>query len=112
MYFQEMNDGLDPMQKEGIRSYLNRPDVMVLVKLRCNVTGQILTVGNIHVHWGKMKVPDVQCIQVSHKYPNNTFWEREWNAVIFWRGQWNMLDCNGSVNVYQGCQVLWIAIHL
>ncbi|XP_022293286.2 uncharacterized protein LOC111103940 [Crassostrea virginica] len=61
----EIDDGLDPMQKEAIRSYLNRPDVMVLVKLRCNVTGQILTVGNIHVHWGKMKVPDVQCIQIA-----------------------------------------------
>lgn len=62
---QEMDDGLDPTQKEAIQGYLDRPDVMVLVKLRCNSTGQIVTVGNIHVHWGQMKLPDVQCIQVS-----------------------------------------------
>ena len=86
MYFQEIDDGLDPMQKEAIRSYLNRPDVMVLVKLRCNVTGQILTVGNIHVHWGKMKVPDVQCIQVSHKYPNGTFWRGNGMLLFFGGG--------------------------
>lgn len=60
-----MDDGLDPTQKEAIQGYLDRPDVMVLVKLRCNSTGQIVTVGNIHVHWGQMKLPDVQCIQVS-----------------------------------------------
>ncbi|XP_062599170.1 uncharacterized protein LOC134260634, partial [Saccostrea cucullata] len=59
----EVDDGVDPSQQEAIKGYLNRPDVMVLVKLQCNRTGQILTVGNIHVHWGRIKVEDVKCIQ-------------------------------------------------
>ncbi|XP_062610899.1 uncharacterized protein LOC134272714 [Saccostrea cucullata] len=61
----EVDEGVDPSQQEAIKGYLNRPDVMVLVKLQCNRTGQILTVGNIHVHWGRIRVEDVKCIQIA-----------------------------------------------
>ena len=40
------------------------PDVLVLTQLKCNFTNNCLTIGNIHVQWGKMEVPDIQCIQV------------------------------------------------
>lgn len=57
--------GLDDNLKASVRKYLNRPDVLVITKLQCNNTGNIVTVGNVHVHWGKMEVPDVQCVQIA-----------------------------------------------
>ncbi|XP_021377441.1 uncharacterized protein LOC110465734 isoform X1 [Mizuhopecten yessoensis] len=62
---QELEDGgVSEEVKVSIRKYLNLPDVLVLTKLRCNVTGNVLCMGNIHVQWGKMEIPDAQCIQI------------------------------------------------
>ncbi|XP_069129852.1 nucleolar and coiled-body phosphoprotein 1-like isoform X2 [Argopecten irradians] len=56
--------GLSDEVKVSIRKYLDLPDVLVLTKLRCNMTGSVVCVGNIHVQWGKMEIPDAQCIQI------------------------------------------------
>ncbi|XP_033740793.1 muscle M-line assembly protein unc-89-like [Pecten maximus] len=62
---QELEDGgVSDEVKVSIRKYLDLPDVLVLTKLRCNTTGNLLCVGNIHVQWGKMEIPDAQCIQI------------------------------------------------
>lgn len=60
---QELN-GIEPATQEAVRNYMNLPDVVVITKLRCNNTGQEVTVGNVHIQWGEMKVPDAQCVQV------------------------------------------------
>lgn len=57
--------GLDEDVKKAILKYLDMPDVLVLTQLKCNFTNNHLTVGNIHVQWGKMEVPDIQCIQIA-----------------------------------------------
>ena len=49
---------------EAAQTYLDRSDVVLVTKLRCKVTGKVITVGNIHVVWDWMKCPDVQCVQV------------------------------------------------
>ncbi|XP_060067696.1 ABC transporter F family member 4-like [Ylistrum balloti] len=61
----ELEDGgVSEDVKVSIRKYLDLPDVLVLTKLRCKVTDNVLCVGNIHVQWGKMEIPDAQCIQI------------------------------------------------
>ena len=56
---------LDPTVQEGVRQYMDLPDVMVVTKLQHKTSGKEVTVGNIHVNWGEMKTPDIQCVQVS-----------------------------------------------
>ena len=56
--------GMDPSMEAAVRQYMDRPDVLVITRLQCNTSGQQITVGNIHVTWGEMKVPDVQSLQV------------------------------------------------
>ena len=58
-------EGMDPSIKAAVRQYMDRADVIVVTKLQCNNSGQQITVGNIHVTWGEMKVPDIQSLQVS-----------------------------------------------
>ena len=55
---------MDPSVQAAVRKYMDRSDVLVVTKLQCNYSGQQVTVGNIHVTWGEMKVPDVQSLQV------------------------------------------------
>ena len=55
---------MDPTIQAAVRHYMDRSDVLVITRLQCNNTGQQITVGNIHVTWGEMKVPDVQSLQV------------------------------------------------
>ncbi|KAL4233560.1 hypothetical protein ACF0H5_008240 [Mactra antiquata] len=57
--------GIDPTIQEAVRNYMNLPDVVVITKLKCNNTGQEVTVGNVHIQWGQMKVPDAQCVQIA-----------------------------------------------
>ena len=57
-------EGMDPSIQAAVRKYMDRSDVLVVTKLQCKSTGQQVTVGNIHVTWGEMKVPDVQSLQV------------------------------------------------
>lgn len=58
---------MDSGVKAAVQKYMDKPDVVVLTQLKCNFTNNVVTVGNIHVQWGKMEVPDIQCIQVSQK---------------------------------------------
>lgn len=39
--------------------------VVLLSKLKCINTGAFLTVGNIHVSWGRLQAPDIQCVEVA-----------------------------------------------
>lgn len=61
----EFVDGMDPSIQAAVREYMNRSDVLVVARLQCNQTGLEVTVGNIHVTWGEMKVPDVQSLQIA-----------------------------------------------
>ena len=63
---------MDPTIQAAVRHYMDRSDVLVITRLQCNNTGQQITVGNIHVTWGEMKVPDVQSLQVL----NDCNWEK------------------------------------
>ncbi|XP_023932184.1 glucose-repressible alcohol dehydrogenase transcriptional effector isoform X1 [Lingula anatina] len=51
--------------KAAIRKYLEGPIVMLITRLRCCTTGTVLTVGNVHVIWGKLKLTDIQCMQAA-----------------------------------------------
>ena len=70
---QEFVDGMDPSIQAAVREYMNRSDVLVVARLQCNQTGLEVTVGNIHVTWGEMKVPDVQSLQVIRNFRHNIF---------------------------------------
>lgn len=61
----EFVDGMDPSVVAAVRRYMDRSDVLVITRLQCNNSGQQITVGNIHVTWGEMKVPDVQSLQIA-----------------------------------------------
>ena len=50
--------------KYDILHELANPAVFMLTQLKCNQTGVVLTVANIHVAWEYMKRPDIQCTQV------------------------------------------------
>lgn len=56
--------GLSPEVGAAVREYLDRSDVVLVTRLRCKVTGKLVTIGNIHVVWDNLQSPDVQCIQV------------------------------------------------
>ncbi|KAK3097801.1 hypothetical protein FSP39_013307 [Pinctada imbricata] len=60
-----LGQGLDEGLEDSLAKYLDRPDILIITQLRCNNTQNIITIGNIHVHWGKMEVPDVQCVQIA-----------------------------------------------
>lgn len=58
-------DGVDVHVKTAVRNYMDRPEVFIITRLKCNVTGQEVTIGNVHIHWGKLQSPDVQCVQIA-----------------------------------------------
>ncbi|KAK3592339.1 hypothetical protein CHS0354_021673 [Potamilus streckersoni] len=60
----EIPEGTDQDLRAAIEKYIDSSDVLIVTRLKCCKTGQEVTVGNIHVIWGEMKVPDVQCIQI------------------------------------------------
>ena len=70
---QEFVDGMDPSIQAAVREYMNRSDVLVVARLQCKQTGLEVTVGNIHVTWGEMKVPDVQSLQVIRTFRHIIF---------------------------------------
>lgn len=47
-----------------MRKYTDLPDVVIVTKLQCKNTGREVTIGNVHINWGEMKMPDTQCVQV------------------------------------------------
>jgi hypothetical protein len=66
--------GLTPEVGAAVRKYLDRPDVVLIMKFRCKRTNKAITVGNIHVLYDRLMSPDVQCIQVSagcHSHHSN-----------------------------------------
>jgi len=65
--FQELVGGIDPSIQTAVRQYLDLPDVCIVTKLECRTTGQTVTVGNVHINWGKMETPDIQCVQVGYQ---------------------------------------------
>ncbi|KAL3881673.1 hypothetical protein ACJMK2_028083 [Sinanodonta woodiana] len=60
----EIPEGTDQDLRAAIEKYIDSADVLIVTRLKCCKTGQEVTIGNIHVIWGEMKVPDVQCIQI------------------------------------------------
>ena len=42
--------------------------VVLLCRLKCVNTNASLTVANIHVSWGRLKNPDIQCVEVRTLY--------------------------------------------
>lgn len=57
-------EGIEPTIQEAVKKYTNLPDVIIVAKLKCKNTGREVTIGNVHIQWGEMKVPDAQCVQV------------------------------------------------
>ncbi|CAH1798443.1 unnamed protein product [Owenia fusiformis] len=57
--------GLPMHEQVAVRKFLNHPDVLVVTKLRCNTTGKVVTVGNVHVGYTQFKLRNLQCIQIS-----------------------------------------------
>lgn len=51
-----------------VLSRVKAPGVLLCTKLECNNTGTNITIGNIHVTWGQLKMPDMQCVQVGKIY--------------------------------------------
>ena len=48
----------------AVRQFVDRPSVVLISQLRCNNSGNVLTLGNIHVSWENLSKPDLQCIEV------------------------------------------------
>jgi CCR4-NOT transcription complex subunit 6 len=59
-------EGLNEDIKAPVRSVLmeSSQSVVLLTKLKCKHTGSSLTVGNVHVSWGRLQAPDIQCLEV------------------------------------------------
>lgn len=57
-------EGIDPTIQSAVQKYMDLADVVVVTKLRNNATGQEVTIGNVHIVWAEMKMPDAQCVQV------------------------------------------------
>ncbi|XP_060577975.1 myb-like protein X isoform X2 [Ruditapes philippinarum] len=58
-------EGIDPAIQEAVRTYTDLPDVVIVTKLQCKNTGREVTIGNVHINWGEMKMPDIQCVQIA-----------------------------------------------
>ncbi|KAH3739787.1 nucleolar protein dao-5-like isoform X2 [Dreissena polymorpha] len=61
----ELTDEIDPDIRTAVQAYMDLPDVCVITTLKCNNTGKSVTVGNVHINWGRMKTPDIQCVQIA-----------------------------------------------
>lgn len=64
VFLQQLAEGLDPAVRDSVKKYMDLPDVVIVTKLRSIATGQEVTVGNVHIIWAEMKMPDAQCVQV------------------------------------------------
>lgn len=53
-----------PEVQDALRSYLKREAILAIARLRCNVSGCELVVGNTHITWAS-SCPDIQCIQMA-----------------------------------------------
>ncbi|XP_046552245.1 CCR4-Not complex 3'-5'-exoribonuclease subunit Ccr4-like isoform X1 [Haliotis rubra] len=55
----------DTLLWNAVEKYLDRSDVVSICTLRCNHTGNRLTVGNVHVTWDDLRCQDVQALQIT-----------------------------------------------
>ncbi|XP_014681232.1 PREDICTED: glucose-repressible alcohol dehydrogenase transcriptional effector-like [Priapulus caudatus] len=51
--------------EESIMRKLQHPCLLVLAKLRCKLTGRLLTVANVHTLWGELGFPEIQVVQIA-----------------------------------------------
>lgn len=54
-----------PAVAKAAKEYTDRPDVVLITKLRHKVAEQSFTIGNVHVIYDGFKSPDVQCLQAA-----------------------------------------------
>lgn len=72
---------IEPTIQEAVKKYTDLPDVIIVAKLKCKNTGREVTIGNVHIQWGEMKVPDAQCVQVRSRNTNFSV-KISWNRII------------------------------
>ena len=58
---EELSDSSKSAVNQALRDFV----VFMLTHLKCNKTGVVLNIANIHVSWEFLKRPDIQCPQVS-----------------------------------------------
>ncbi|XP_076444929.1 uncharacterized protein LOC143282923 [Babylonia areolata] len=54
---------VSPAVQRAAKDYLDRADVVVITCLRCESSGDVITVGNVHLWWDDDLHPDVKTIQ-------------------------------------------------
>lgn len=59
----KMND-LSPVLKKTVRKAIERPEAVLLVRLRHQSSGKHLAVANLHAAWTQLKYPALQTLQV------------------------------------------------
>lgn len=57
-------NGLSPVLKKTVRKAIERPEAVLLVRLRHQKSGRHLAVANLHVVWAQLKYPALQTLQV------------------------------------------------
>ena len=55
---------LKPDQRKILKEAIDRPEAVLLVRLRHLATGCSLAVGNLHVAWCQLRYPALQSLQV------------------------------------------------
>lgn len=57
-------DSLKTEARNAVLKHIQKPCTIALVKLRCKQSGNMISVGNIHVIWEQLTVQDVQVFEI------------------------------------------------
>lgn len=60
----QMNE-MKPELRKAVRRAIERPEAVLLVRLRHRNSGSHLAIANVHVLWAQLKYPALQSLQVS-----------------------------------------------
>lgn len=64
VFFIRQMSSLSAVEREAVRRAIDRPEAVLLIRLRHVLTGAQLAVANLHVTWSQLKFPALQALQV------------------------------------------------